>query len=563
MIKRHFATVFGRWGPRQVHYRRAGSGPALLMLHQSPQSSANLLPLIKVWQEYFTIIAPDTPGYGCSDPLNVPDPSIEDFAKSVLELMDVLGLRRVGVYGYHTGGSMAVALSCLAPDRITGCAVNGLASLTDEERKEILTYYLPPLMVRWDGSHLTWLWSRMRDQHIFFPWFRRTAAARLKADAPASAVIQNSLVEMLRAGDHYQVAYRAAFNFAGAAALRNATVPTLVTASEQDPLLAHQSRITSPPACVELKASTDSGAATAACLELLLRSPGEVAPLAPDTSPIKGRLWQSMADVDGGQVRIKCNFDAPGRPLLVQHGAGGSTDTVNDVAQPLVAQRSLVLVDLPGHSESDHLLGESDVTVPKYREVLVEAVTSLGLDQVDYHGIGSGGLIGLDWSVAEPDRVHRLAMTNVIFTDDAVMADLKANYTPAWSPDWYGGHLLRCWHLARDQLLFWPWYRQYKANIIEGSTCLDAHRVHRHVVEMLKAPIMWGLAHQAYFDYPTDAMLAKVKVPTVLCATNQSHHISHARQACATHQHCGFLALPDVPAERGPAIEPFFASELT
>mgnify|MGYP006270410087 CR=1 FL=1 len=560
MIKRHFATVNGRWGTRQVHYRRAGRGPALLMLHQSPQSSANLIPLIKAWQKHFTIIAPDTPGYGCSDPLTMPDASIEDFAAAVLEFMDTLGLQRVGVYGYHTGGSIAVALAQIASDRITACAVNGLASLTGQERKDILDHYLPPVRVRWDGSHLTWLWSRMRDQHTFFPWFRRTAAARLDAEMPPPALMHNALVELLRAGEHYQVAYRAAFNFTAGAALKDTNVPTLVTAAAHDPLLTHLSRIASPAACVELKASADADAAADACLHLLLRARSEVPPAAADTMPIEGRLWQKMVDVEGGQLRVKCNFDANGRPLVFQHDAGGSTDTVEEVARSLIGQRSLVLVDFPGHGESDKTLDESEVTVPQHRNALAEALSNLGMDQIDYYGIGSGALVGLDLAVTAPERVHRLAMTNILFADERVVADLKANYAPEWTPDWYGGHLLQCWYLARDQLLFWPWYQRKRANIIRNADCLSSHSIHQHVLEMLKAPGMWRRSHQAYFDYPTDSMLASVGVPTALCATNQGHHLSHARKARAAHQHCSFLALPDMPAERGAAIHRLLCS---
>ena len=43
-ITRHFASIpGGRWGPRQVHYRRTGRGPVLILLHQSPLSSRDVI----------------------------------------------------------------------------------------------------------------------------------------------------------------------------------------------------------------------------------------------------------------------------------------------------------------------------------------------------------------------------------------------------------------------------------------------------------------------------------------------------------------------------------------
>ncbi len=557
MITRHFATLQGRWGARQVHYRRAGSGPALLMLHQSPQSSADLIPLIERWQEHFTIIAPDTPGYGCSDPLGVAEASMEDFAAAVLELMDALGLRRTGVYGFHTGGSMAVALSKLAPERITACAVNGLATLTDAERVDILEHYLPPLEVHWDGSHLTWLWSRLRDQYVFFPWYRQRLAARLDMDSPAPEFVQKALVEMLRAGDHYRVAYRAAFTFPGGPALRDTTVPTLVTASAHDPLSEHHARIDAPAACVQIKASADPAAATAACLAMLQRLPGDTAPPPIETAAIEGRLWHRMVDVEGGQLRAKCNTDATGRPLLVQHDAAGSSDVVAGVARSLIGRRPVMALDLPGHGESDNPMGETGITVARYREVLCQALDSLGYDQIDFHGMWGGGLVGLDLAVAEPARVHRLVFSDLIYHDEATTADLKANYTPAWTPNWYGGHLLLCWHLMRDQAIFWPWYRRTREGIIWKEPYIDPHMIHGRVLEMFKAPVMWRLAYQAHFDYPTDAMLGRVKVPTLLCAPNWDPNLPHTQQAHAAHPHCAFQILPDALEDWGPVIAEF------
>ena len=117
-LKRHFATIeSGRWGARQVHYRRAGNGPTLIMLHQSPLSSMDLVPLMQAWSDRFTVIAPDTPGYGLSDPLGVSQASMDDFAEAASEFIDAIGVDDFAVYGFHTGAGMAVALANRLPRR--------------------------------------------------------------------------------------------------------------------------------------------------------------------------------------------------------------------------------------------------------------------------------------------------------------------------------------------------------------------------------------------------------------------------------------------------------------
>ena len=55
-IQRHFVNL----GSRQVHYRMSGSGPVLILLHQSPTSSAEMASVIEDLSDEFTVIAPDT-----------------------------------------------------------------------------------------------------------------------------------------------------------------------------------------------------------------------------------------------------------------------------------------------------------------------------------------------------------------------------------------------------------------------------------------------------------------------------------------------------------------------
>ena len=59
-LQRHFITIRGEFGTRQVHYRRGGAGPVVLLLHQSPQSSREMEPLILAWGQSCTVIAPDS-----------------------------------------------------------------------------------------------------------------------------------------------------------------------------------------------------------------------------------------------------------------------------------------------------------------------------------------------------------------------------------------------------------------------------------------------------------------------------------------------------------------------
>ena len=45
--------------------------------------------------------------------------------------------------------------------------------------------YLLPIEPCWDGGHLGWLWSRARDQPVFWPWNSQELAFRADTDVPS------------------------------------------------------------------------------------------------------------------------------------------------------------------------------------------------------------------------------------------------------------------------------------------------------------------------------------------------------------------------------------------
>lgn len=107
----------------QVHYAEQGSGPAVLLLHQTPRSLDEFRELRPLLAGEHRVIAIDMPGFGNSSPLPAPQ-HIEDYARGVLAALDALGVDRTAVVGHHTGGVVAVELAAAAPDRITAVVLS-------------------------------------------------------------------------------------------------------------------------------------------------------------------------------------------------------------------------------------------------------------------------------------------------------------------------------------------------------------------------------------------------------------------------------------------------------
>lgn len=106
-------TSFGH-----IHYRAAGDGMPILLLHINQQSSALYLELMQVLGVQLRAIAIDYPSHGMSDHLDQP-PVIADYARCVIEVMDALAVPAAGVLGEAVGAVVALELACAFPARIT------------------------------------------------------------------------------------------------------------------------------------------------------------------------------------------------------------------------------------------------------------------------------------------------------------------------------------------------------------------------------------------------------------------------------------------------------------
>ncbi|MBB5686251.1 alpha/beta fold hydrolase [Sphingobium boeckii] len=221
----------------QIHYRTAGCGAPLLMLHASPGSSKQLEGLIRNLASDVRVIAPDTPGNGDSDALPLDNPDIADLAAVLPAFLDALGIEQIDVYGSHTGAKVAAEFAILAPDRVRSLIFDGVQVLSDERRSEMMARYAHPFPADLEGGYLQRAFMFCRDQYIFFPWYERTVKGVLPVVAlPDPQELHDWVVEVLKANTTYHLNYRAAFQWPVMERFPLVKKPVLIYASASDPL---------------------------------------------------------------------------------------------------------------------------------------------------------------------------------------------------------------------------------------------------------------------------------------------------------------------------------------
>ena len=415
--------------------------------------------------------------------------------------------------------------------------------LNRQELDDILSGYLPPFEPQWDGSHLLWMWTRNRDQLIFFPWFDRRAEARIKRTVPPPEVLQQWAMEFLRAGDHYRVGYRAAFSYPGDVPLKTLQSPAIITATETDVLGAYLARSEEPSDQVQARIGGSMEENLAEAAEFFAAHPGSDVPPVSDTRSVCGCAWNFTVAYPHGFIRARADTEPQGTPVLIVHGAGGSVETMEPWLQALRASRPVVAIDLPGHGESDLLPADAG-----FLDACAAAITAvldkLAIEQVDGWGQWGGATVLADAASREPGRFRKLALSGVQCLDAGEADDLAKHFAPRIELQWHGGHLLEYWHVARNQHLFWPWYEQTEAAATTGDPHVEADDLHRRTLALMKSSAVLPAAAQELFGYPLVGTLKELQTPLLLAAAPSDPNRLHTEKAAGL-INTAFTGLPE------------------
>lgn len=141
----------------QIFYRIGGEGKPLLLLHMTPRSSDEFKELMASLASKYRVISMDLMGLGDSD--KPPrEYTVSDYAKTVILLLDELGIKQSNILGSVTGGYIAGEIARLYSDRVDKLILCNVHSFDAEEAEKITQRYTQGFTIKEDGSHLIERW---------------------------------------------------------------------------------------------------------------------------------------------------------------------------------------------------------------------------------------------------------------------------------------------------------------------------------------------------------------------------------------------------------------------
>jgi pimeloyl-ACP methyl ester carboxylesterase len=470
-MQRDYVNIGTADQPLMMHYRLVGSGTPLLMLHASPMSSQAMVPLMNELSDQVSVIAPDTPGYGISDPLSSSGEGLAPYVRALNSFTDRLQLYRFGLYGTATGAQIAIEFAKAQPLKVDYLILDNAADFTEEEREAFVAGYFPDLTPDDLGTHLARSWSVARDQMLFFPWHLRSPERRLPTGGIDPSAVHAMVLEFLQAGPRYDQAYRAAFANEKLERLRAVSRPTTIMRWQGSILKPYTDRFDQHDWPEHFRMQhcgpqwVDRVDGIRAALQDHLKSDATAGKSVIPTSTSVGP--RQFIHTESGELHVRFGGRDDGPPVLLLHDIGQSSEAVMQIAG---GSNRVIAVDLPGHGHS-----ATSAQSPDYLSdtalALAGLLHALELDQCTLMACGLSA--GLLHALARQIDIDRVILVNPV--DGAAYfrsLDKQKNLLDV-SPRADGGHLFTVWHWLRDRQLFFPWYGRSARDALHGVPDLD------------------------------------------------------------------------------------------
>lgn len=512
----------------QVHFRYAGKGPPVLLLHDSPRSSIMHEALIDTLSDEFTAIAIDSPGYGQSDPLPFePRPEIPDFARALAATQAALGIERCAIYGFHTSSKILLQFALDHPQRVSRAIIDGLNLPPGGPGDEFIQRYMKPLPIEADGSHLAVGWARAREFMRFFPWFDSSPRSRLLRDFPSDDYLHGYALDLLNAGPNYSQAYSAAMRYLATPLVARLRAPTVFMCRSNDPLFVFLDSLPQPlPAgCQIERLGPDRPEWEARLRDLFRDAAAHTQPPGPPTfarPPATGVIRpgrRRYRDLPEAQWHCREAGAPAGRPILLLHEVPGSSAGVIDWLETFAdSGRPVWAPDLPGQGATTALRSANGGAVPldAYAGALAAFLQANTEQAVDIIAGFTASPLAILLASRSPQLVRSVICDGVPLLKAGKRRELRKLDCPPLTISRDGSHFLALWNRVRDDELSWPWYDGSAAAIRKVTPRIESQRLHRLTMDLASQLQNYGDLARATWNEDLAPVLSSVTQPVLL-----------------------------------------------
>ncbi|MDE0799804.1 MAG: alpha/beta fold hydrolase [Rhodospirillaceae bacterium] len=229
---------------------------------------------------------------------------------------------------------------------------------------------------------------------------------------------------------------------------------------------------------------------------------------------------RAFADLDEGQVHywISSAQIQNSTPLVVLHPGPGTARIQLPLLEALSKTRTVIAPDIMGMGDSSAPPHDESnpPEIPYYADAVLRFLDTLGVDNFDLYGSSLGGRVSMDIAVSHPKRLRRLMLGQVKIMHGQSHVDMANQHAPKVTPDQSGVYVQFLWSRLRDLYTYFPWFKR-KVKNMRKTSLPSAGLMHIAFIEQIKMAATAHLAFAAYYRYPVEDKLPRIKAKTMVC----------------------------------------------
>lgn len=151
------------------------------------------------------VIAFDPWGNGNSALPEGEEISVRAWAKQAADVARRFGFTKARLFGHGTGAAPALQALRDEPELFVSAKLRSPVVVEREGVERFAEDYAPDITPAWDGGNFLRLWHHLRDQELWFPWYRRTIDHVRRNEARIEPRLLNArALVLMRQPEHYR-----------------------------------------------------------------------------------------------------------------------------------------------------------------------------------------------------------------------------------------------------------------------------------------------------------------------------------------------------------------------
>lgn len=220
-------------------------------------------------------------------------------------------------------------------------------------------------------------------------------------------------------------------------------------------------------------------------------------------------VHKGFVTVEGCRLHFVRQGRGPAAVLL--HASPCSAKVMAELQAAWGREFTTFAFDLPGFGLSQ-APANGEITIERLADMIAGAMRAIGIEQAALYGRHTGASVALELVLRHTELASMLLTDGLPIFAAPYTEQRLAEYLPAITPQWHGGHLTWAFFRYREQHMFWPWDAADLAHRADADLP-DIDFLHRGTLELLEAADTYARTYRAAFLHQALPRIGKVTVP--------------------------------------------------